>query len=328
MRTERDSSKAIEAAAADWVARVDAGPLSADEEKQLEAWLAGDVRRLGAYARAQAFSIHGERAAALGAAFDGARIEGARPGAPPRATRRQALQAGGLGLAAAFAGGGVLLLSTRGEAHATARGEILQVPLDDGSMVTLNTETRILVRYDDQRRHIVLQSGEAFFDAVRNPARPFSVQAGDARVQAEGAAFAVSRLPQRPVSITVSTGEVEALTQNRRDRAPVRVPANRRAEAVAASGGLTVAALDADQVSRVLAWRGGKLAFEGQTLAEAAGEFARYSPVAIDIADPGLAQERVIGLFSVNDPVGFSRSVALSLNASLHVERDRVRLSR
>jgi transmembrane sensor len=44
----------IDAAAARWTARIDRGPLLPEEERDLQAWLGGDVRRFGALARAQA----------------------------------------------------------------------------------------------------------------------------------------------------------------------------------------------------------------------------------------------------------------------------------
>jgi ferric-dicitrate binding protein FerR (iron transport regulator) len=66
---DRESSARINDAAALWVARLDAGTLSAEEEVQLDAWLAADPRRRGAFARARAISIHMARAKDLGPDF-------------------------------------------------------------------------------------------------------------------------------------------------------------------------------------------------------------------------------------------------------------------
>ncbi len=44
----------------------------------------------------------------------------------------------------------------------------------------------------DTRRTVRLLRGRAFFDVARDPDRPFTVEAGDARVTALGTAFAVS----------------------------------------------------------------------------------------------------------------------------------------
>lgn len=62
---DRESSARIDDVAASWVARIEARPLSPEEEIELDKWLAGDVRRQGAFARARAVSIHMARATRL-----------------------------------------------------------------------------------------------------------------------------------------------------------------------------------------------------------------------------------------------------------------------
>ena len=51
----------IDARAAEWVARQDAGPLTREEADALDAWLSADSRHLGAYARMQAIMLRCER---------------------------------------------------------------------------------------------------------------------------------------------------------------------------------------------------------------------------------------------------------------------------
>jgi transmembrane sensor len=54
----RESSAAIDEAAATWATRLDAEALTPDETRILETWLAGDPRRRGALARAMAILAH------------------------------------------------------------------------------------------------------------------------------------------------------------------------------------------------------------------------------------------------------------------------------
>jgi transmembrane sensor len=72
-----------------------------------------------------------------------------------------------------------------------------------------------------------------------------------------------------------------------------------------------------ERINRELAWRDGKLAFEGETLQQAANAFARYSETRILIPDAALAREPVTGLFTANDPAGFSRAISTIFDASL-----------
>ena len=83
-----------------------------------------------------------------------------------------------------------------------------------------------------------------------------------------------------------------------------------------------------DEVSRELAWRSGQIALEGETLAEAAQIFARYSSTRIEIDDPAVGREEITGLFAANDPVRFAEAAAISLNLKAEIGPEAIRLTR
>jgi ferric-dicitrate binding protein FerR (iron transport regulator) len=62
---ERESAADIEAQAVRWVVRADQGELTGADRTELDAWLAGDPRRQGAYVRAEAAWVMLDRAKAL-----------------------------------------------------------------------------------------------------------------------------------------------------------------------------------------------------------------------------------------------------------------------
>src|SRR6185437_413334 len=57
----------------------------------------------------------------------------------------------------------------------TGVGEQKTIILADGSRVTLNTDSRIIVDYGKHTRTVILRYGEAYFQVVHNQARPFTV---------------------------------------------------------------------------------------------------------------------------------------------------------
>lgn len=309
--SERESSRNIDAAAAAWVAREDRAPLTSDEETALNAWLHADARNAGALLRARAVALKSESACALGAAYDPADFGAATP----TPSRRRLLAWGG-GLAASVAGVtavGVALHAPK--AHATDRGEVRLVPLDDGSTVVLNTATRVTVRYDGDHREVRLVEGEADFNVVADPRRPFVVQADGRRfVATSGGGFRVRKLKDAPLDILVHQGRVELVPQRADDGRPVVLGTNTRLLLLRAASGADAPSMpqpvEPGAVTRDLAWRDGKIAFQGETLAQAAAAFARYSDIRVVIDDPALAREPVTGLFAANDPVGFGRAVA------------------
>lgn len=336
----RETSAEIDAAAAEWAVRVDRGPLAQAEQAALDAWLAEDIRRRGAFARAQAMFVHARRTKALGPEFDAdaylARHDSAAPDGvgvlqdveSGPASRRRFLMLGG-SAAAAVACGVIALgfgLGTPAEAYATRKGEVRLVPLNDGSQMTLNTATSTEVLFSKKERHVELAAGEALFDVAHDAARPFIVVAGDTTVRATGTSFTVRRLPGQPVQVLVREGAVE-ISSLSRSAATRIVRANTRAIA-AASQPVEVAPVAPAEVGRALAWREGKLAFEDQPLAKAAAEFARYSDRRIEFADPALGEETITGLYAANDPLGFARSAALSLGLRAETTEKGVRITR
>ena len=325
---ERDTHRDIDRAASDWAARLDRGPLSPDGEAALKAWLDGDPRRRGALLRAQSIALMSESAQALGPDFDPETFAEPRR---PRLSRRQALTWSGAAVAAASLTALGVATSAAGAVIATERGEIRLVPLKDGSTVLLNTESRIRVRYDDGQRRVTLLKGEAFFSVARDEGRPFVVEVDGRRLHTVQAGFRVRKLEKDPVDLLVSQGRVDV------SAAPL-VGAPRAVE-VSANSRLALAdalhraterprPVTPEAVTRELAWRDGKLAFEGETLDQAAAAFARYSDTRIEIRDPTLAREPVTGLFAASDPVGFGRAVAQVFDARLQTEGGKVVLSR
>lgn len=321
----RQTAREIERIAADWTARVDRG-LSPSEQAALDDWLAADVRHVGAFGRVLGIALHTERARALGSS---SHLEAFAPRRRAWAlSRRRLLLYGGGAVAASVAVGVGVATGMRRERYDTRRGEIRVVPLADGSVVTLNTASKISVAFTSRRRRLRLIQGEALFDVAKDRSRPFIVNAGAAEVRAVGTSFAVRRLDESPVRVLVREGVVEVKRRVTAERATtMQLTANRRT-LVSTSSRLEADTVSPLEVGRELAWRSGRIAFEGETLQEAANAFARYSATRIVIDDPLVAQQGVVGLYQANDPIGFAQAVAVILDLKVEVGAEVVRLSR
>ncbi|NIJ08480.1 transmembrane sensor [Sphingomonas vulcanisoli] len=313
------------------MARLDRG-LSETEQAEVEAWLAGDARRRGALARAKAIWLHADRAASLGQSL----TEGDAEPAPEfgrwaRITNRRAVLTGGSAIAASLAIGVIAVprLLDRGRRLTSNVGEIRRIPLGDGSMVTLDTDSVIETAFSGTARTVRLVSGMAYFEVTHDRARPFLVHARDVTVRVIGTAFSVRALAGAPIAVIVSQGHVAVsrkaaggqqldLIPNMRailpDKAPMGAPIG------------IVASVAPDALQRALAWRDGMLAFEGETLADAVSRFRRYGGPAIEVDGQALAQQPISGLFAASDPRGFARAVAVSLNATVQDDGGAIRL--
>jgi transmembrane sensor len=307
---ERESAADIEAKAVRWVVRADQGELTGADRTELDAWLAGDPRRLGAYARAEAAWVMLDRAKALGGA----------PMVEPSSSGRGRLGRRGLlaGLGAAAAACAAIVIAPRllSARYGTAVGEIRRVPLSDGSMAAINTDTVLDVNMRPRLRQVKLDKGEAWFQVAKDAQRPFVVESGPVRVRAVGTAFSVRRR-EGGCEVLVTEGVVEAWSQDV-GAAPRRVRAGERIFVSDEVGPATPAAAPID-ITRNLAWREGQIVLDGEAFSTAAAEFNRYNDRKIVIADGAMADEKLVGWFRTNEPESFARAAASSFGGKVTV---------
>lgn len=330
---ERETSGDIDEAASRWTARLDRGPLTPQEEAELQAWLTQDPRVKGAFLRAQAFSMMSESARALGPDFDPNAFAEPERSRPIEISRRQMLiWTGGAAATVSLVAVGISLPAAGG-VISTGRGEIRLVPLKDGSTVQLNTQSSVRVHYNEGVRLVTLLRGEAYFSVTRDEKRPFIVEVDGCHLRTAQAGFRVRKFGHDPVDVLVQQGQVTVAPNDPPEAVgPLALQANTRLILPDPSNKQSAAAhpqtVAPEAVTRELAWREGKLAFEGESLQQAAEIFARYSDTRIRIANPQLAREPVTGLFAANDPVGFSRAIARVFDAKFDLHGDTVTLDR
>jgi transmembrane sensor len=317
----RETAARIEQEATQWLMRLDRDGRTPALEAELNAWLAGDSRRRGAWLQAEAAwalldGLAGEDR------FDHVPVPAGPAPAPPL-SRRLLLAGGASALAASLVGGFLFLAG--GESYTTGLGEIRRVPLADGSTAAINTQSRIAVAFATRRRTVWLAEGEAFFQVARDPSRPFVVEAGRVRVQAVGTAFSVRRRGNG-AEVLVTEGIVEAWAEGA-EGARIRLTAGQRAF-VADDAAISRPATEPSEVDRALAWRSGRIDLAGETLGHAAEEFNRYNRRQIAIADSSLAGERFFGVFRTDDPEGFALAVHSSLGVPVQAGADTIRIGR
>jgi transmembrane sensor len=320
----RESARNLEADAAEWVIRIDRG-LAPHEREALERWLDGDTRRKGALARAQAVWLQAERARVYRN-----EITLSDPRTHVDAVEHHGRVRGWVWWAAAAA---MLVIGLPGtylawqsyETHhlATIVGEIRAIPLEDGSRVTLDTATRVAVRFQRSTRVVQLESGMAQFVVMKDPTRPFVVFAGHTRVRAIGTAFMVRVRSDDNVEVTVTQGAVDVWRDNSGPEPAIRLEAGNRT--------LTTAAeieppqsLTGAQLAGATAWEEGVIDLNGRSLGEAAREFNRYNRQTVVINDARLAAQTTVGRFQADNPLAFVNAAAAMLGARVRVEGDRL----
>ena len=192
----------------------------------------------------------------------------------------------------------------------TRHGEQQTHRLADSSILHLNTDTQVTVRYGDSERLVVLDSGEADFEVVHEPARPFRVLAGPAQILDLGTKFDV-RMGGKSTLITVVEGRVAvSLSSSGQGNAAshgqglelLQVDANHQ---ISVEEGGWPAALVVVDAQRTTAWLHRQIVFDREPLERVAGEFNRYSRIPIEITSPALRSLEISGVFATDDTRGF-----------------------
>lgn len=224
--------------------------------------------------------------------------------------------------------------SWQSEEIATGIGEQRAYKLADGSIVHLNTNSRVMIDYSAKSREVRLLRGEALFTVEHDAARPFRVSANRVRIQAVGTQFNVY-LAHAQTTVTVLEGAVKIAQDSRANKddataIAVKQPAARNwgtnaGDFVLGAGQQATVTLNGEvkplpieNVIETAAWRERRVIFKAKPLTEIAAQFNRYSTRQIRIVGREIGQRRLSGVFDVDDPellVEFlSRDDAISIH--------------
>lgn len=324
------SKKRIEAQAAEWVLRMDRGPLAPLEFARFQSWMSrSEFHRQSAERLAKAWGLMDE----LSLLDDLANSDDVT------ALLKYDRQQSSLKLVKALGAVAALLIMcvatwtgnqiyTQHKAHyeavyVTAVGDVRNVDLPDGSIVRVNTNSKIEINFERKVRNVKLVYGEAFFEVAHAANRPFLVNVGDRQIKAVGTAFNV-RLNSGRVAVTVEEGRVALLSSvgispnaNHAMTELTQISAGQYAIFDKLVEKLEI--VSARDIQRQLSWRAGMLSFSGEPLSYMIEEVSRYSNLNIEIADDSLREMPIAGYFKVGEVEAMLE--VLELMSDVKVER-------
>ena len=332
-------SNDINAEACAWIARLHDAPPSNEELAALEAWMRQSPQHKAELVRMAERWEELNVLTELAVPFEdpGLRDADSRGSSALRFGTWRALAAVSVAAAAIFVALLWQPLTTQrgGESpephYVTAVGEQQLVTLPDYSTALLNTNSQLRVDYSGEFRDMYLIQGEAYFEVMPNPDKPFRVVAGNGLVWAVGTAFSV-RLKDDTVEVTVTDGSVQIKPVKKISNAGMSSAESAgRSPSVVKAGQSAVfdqviesvesiEYVDASEISRKLAWQDGLLKFSGERLEDVVKEVSRYTPLSIVITDSELREEPIGGFFEV----GETEKMFEALETSFGVRVDRI----
>jgi len=225
----------------------------------------------------------------------------------------------------------------------TRNGSKSKLQLPDGTQVWLNSGSNI--SYDNDfggtSRQVKL-TGEAFFDVVKDNARPFIIHTATVDVTVLGTAFNVRSYPEEKMTTTsLIRGAVEVTLKANADKKILLKPneklivsndsiavkhdSAKDARKSAAVMTLTqVHHLDRDTVASEVLWTKNKLVFDGETLGEVALKLERWYGVKVIIRGDELKNIEFTGVFDDDNLTEVLYALQLSGNFKYEIKKNEV----
>ena len=217
----------------------------------------------------------------------------------------------------------------------TRHGEQITRRLADDSLLHLNTDSTVTIRYSKTQRLVTLYAGQADFEVAHDANRAFRVIAGSAEILDIGTQFDV-RLEQDATVVTVIEGRiaVEPTTMQgkhgtnssqKHSQSPLQLGPDQQLRVTRGEWPAVPKAVDAQ---RTTSWVRREIVFDQEPLEQVAAEYNRYAPKSIEITTPALLNLKITGSFATDDPEAFIAFLRHLRGVRVQVTATQIRVSR
>jgi ferric-dicitrate binding protein FerR (iron transport regulator) len=168
----------------------------------------------------------------------------------------------------------------------TVKGEKRTVLLPDGTVVTLNAESRL--RYGENfgkapKREIYLE-GEAFLEVAKNPHLPFQIHTGPITTTVLGTSFNIQAFDKEEITISVVSGKVKVAGKND----PLQTVAYLSPGEAAYIKKDSILGIRKFDYPQVLSWKEGTLYFKNARFSDIITTLERWYGVEIRVQRKGI----------------------------------------
>lgn len=249
--------------------------------------------------------------------------------------------------------GGADITAENKPAHSevsTKNGSRTKIQLPDGSSVWLNSSSKLT--YDNEHfgtaiREVSL-SGEAYFDVVKNPLKPFIIHTEKMDIKVLGTAFNVKCYPGEKNSETsLIRGSIEVTLKDRLEKimmkpneklivntedvkpvklSPLKKIAGAKPIPIIELGHLTLYPTDNSVVET--GWVDNRLVFTNETLEDIAVKMERWYGVTIVITNEKLKKELLTGIFEKETIYQALKALQITTPFTYKVDKDVITISK
>lgn len=232
----------------------------------------------------------------------------------------------------------------------TKNGSRSKIMLPDGTQVWLNAGSKLTYgkEFGNRLREVTL-TGEAYFDVVKDSARPFLIHARNVDIRVLGTAFNVKSYPgDKTTETSLIRGSVEVSIKNRpkekiilkpneklvvaEEESTVKpaLPAKTSSQSIVSVPRVVVEELHYDEKESVIvetSWMENKLIFRDESFAELASKLERWYGVRFVFIDPSTQSLRFTGTFKGESLQMALKALKITANFNYIIEKDTVIIS-
>ncbi|MDT0678633.1 FecR family protein [Autumnicola musiva] len=199
------------------------------------------------------------------------------------------------------------------------KGEKKEFLLEDGSIVTLNSNSSITYFENFKDKRDINLKGEAFFKVARNPSKPFTITTGQVKTSVLGTSFNINAYNYNQVKVSVNTGKVKVESNKNKQRALLS-----KDEQVLFEKGRKhkiTQGLSAD----FNAWTRNIILLNNTSLAETAKILENWYDIKIEFEQESLGELRISGKFkeqeikSILESIAYVKSLEIDTTNQNHI---------
>ncbi|WP_447952960.1 FecR family protein [Sphingopyxis chilensis] len=306
------------------------GEVTEQLQEQFEQWLAESPRHRQAYNRYSRVIAQAEILKSSGQTSEATTAK-----LVTRPSRRWmmfgAAAAAVIVFAITISAGGTPIPGSAVSAHAaeplvTERGEIRSFELEDGSMATLDSNTRIEVSISPDTRYVRVSHGRARV-RVANDIRPFRLAAGQGIVTTNEGIVDVMIVAGRQVVVELISGKAHLASASRAASAAAE-PQSLRTRWALQYGfhDQQIGSTARPSVSSSAEWPSGWAEHRSIPLDQLISEANEYASLPIVVEDPKIAKRDVSGRFKISDTEIFLQRIADLFDLTIHRRPDGIYL--
>lgn len=188
-------------------------------------------------------------------------------------------------------------------------GQITNVTLFDGTNIWLNSGSTLKYEHNfNKKSREVYLDGEAYFDVTKNEERPFFVNAKNTRIKVLGTIFNVKAyLDESKVEIVLVEGKVQFIVK---DKSIVLKPG----EHLVFSEKTNRLTKTKVNITEYIAWKGGKIYFNNETLLELTHQIERWYEVKFQFTEEHIKNYRFTGVINKDKTLDYTLKIIAAIN--------------